>query len=237
MKITIIRHGDPDYEHDSLTEKGFKQAELLKEVLLRRHFDEIYLSPYGRAQRTAEPYLKAMNREPDGVLPWLKEAPWIWDREPRLWTEDPLCYDADHWIEAPVFEATPEIKKEYESIESSFYQFLEEHGYKKEGGHFLTDGGKNERSILFFCHLGSGSYLLSRLAGVSPAILWMNFFMPTSSISVAQTEEIEPGHAGFRIRCFGSLPHLEGHEELLSEAGAFRESAKSQGREARIEKK
>ena len=45
MKITIIRHGDPDYEHDSLTEKGFKQAELLKEVLLRRHFDEIYLSP------------------------------------------------------------------------------------------------------------------------------------------------------------------------------------------------
>ena len=29
MQFLIIRHGDPDYVHDSLTEKGFREAELL----------------------------------------------------------------------------------------------------------------------------------------------------------------------------------------------------------------
>ena len=31
MKLMIIRHGDPDYVHDSLTEKGWREAELLSE--------------------------------------------------------------------------------------------------------------------------------------------------------------------------------------------------------------
>lgn len=29
MKLLFIRHGDPDYEKDSLTEKGWHEAELL----------------------------------------------------------------------------------------------------------------------------------------------------------------------------------------------------------------
>ena len=29
MRLLIIRHGDPDYEKDSLTEKGWWEAELL----------------------------------------------------------------------------------------------------------------------------------------------------------------------------------------------------------------
>ena len=33
MKIMIIRHGDPDYSIDSLTEKGWREAELLSQRL------------------------------------------------------------------------------------------------------------------------------------------------------------------------------------------------------------
>ena len=29
MDLIIIRHGDPDYEHDTLTERGWKEAEIL----------------------------------------------------------------------------------------------------------------------------------------------------------------------------------------------------------------
>ena len=36
MKILLIRHGDPDYEKDSLTEKGWHEAELLAQ---RRELD------------------------------------------------------------------------------------------------------------------------------------------------------------------------------------------------------
>ena len=33
MKILIIRHAEPDYEHDSITEKGWREAEYLAEML------------------------------------------------------------------------------------------------------------------------------------------------------------------------------------------------------------
>ena len=33
MKILIIRHADPDYEADSLTSQGWKEAELLLSLI------------------------------------------------------------------------------------------------------------------------------------------------------------------------------------------------------------
>lgn len=33
MKLLIVRHGDPDYTIDSLTEKGWKETECLSEKL------------------------------------------------------------------------------------------------------------------------------------------------------------------------------------------------------------
>ena len=33
MKLLFIRHGEPDYEHDSLTPEGFREAECLAERL------------------------------------------------------------------------------------------------------------------------------------------------------------------------------------------------------------
>ena len=32
MKLLIIRHGEPDYSIDSLTEKGWREAELLADA-------------------------------------------------------------------------------------------------------------------------------------------------------------------------------------------------------------
>ena len=33
MKLLIVRHGDPDYDIDSLTEKGWKEVEYLSQKL------------------------------------------------------------------------------------------------------------------------------------------------------------------------------------------------------------
>ena len=35
MNIYIVRHAEPDYSIDSLTEKGWREAELLSRILLR----------------------------------------------------------------------------------------------------------------------------------------------------------------------------------------------------------
>ena len=72
MKLLIIRHGDPDYEHDSLTEKGWREAEYLAEMLSKQDITSFYCSPYGRARDTASLTLKKMGREAE-TLPWMAE--------------------------------------------------------------------------------------------------------------------------------------------------------------------
>ena len=42
MRLIIIRHGDPDYAIDSLTEKGWKEAALLAKRTANWHVDHIY---------------------------------------------------------------------------------------------------------------------------------------------------------------------------------------------------
>lgn len=58
MKILIIRHGDPDYAIDSLTEKGRREAELLSERIAPLDVKAYYVSPLGRARDTAAYTLK-----------------------------------------------------------------------------------------------------------------------------------------------------------------------------------
>ena len=53
MKILIIRHADPDYALDSLTEQGWKEAELLAQRISAMDIRSFYVSPLGRAKDTA----------------------------------------------------------------------------------------------------------------------------------------------------------------------------------------
>ena len=57
MKLLLIRHGDPDYEKDNLTEVGKREAALLAERIAPMDITEYYVSPLGRAQATAAPTL------------------------------------------------------------------------------------------------------------------------------------------------------------------------------------
>lgn len=58
MKLVIIRHGDPDYSIDSLTEKGWREAKLLSERISKLDVKEFFVSPLGRAKDTASLTLK-----------------------------------------------------------------------------------------------------------------------------------------------------------------------------------
>ena len=102
MKIIIIRHGDPDYVHDSLTPRGDKEARLLAEIIGTYNIDAFYVSPLGRAQRTASFSLEKMGKTAE-TLDWLREFPprikrpdlpgelssCAWDWRPTDWTKVP----------------------------------------------------------------------------------------------------------------------------------------------------
>ena len=56
MRLILVRHGDPNYELDCLTELGHRQAKVVAERLMEEGIEEIYCSPQGRAQQTAKPF-------------------------------------------------------------------------------------------------------------------------------------------------------------------------------------
>ena len=62
MKLIFIRHGDPDYVRDGLTEKGKIEAKALADMIERYNIDEVYQSPLGRAVETAEYSLKVLGK-------------------------------------------------------------------------------------------------------------------------------------------------------------------------------
>ena len=79
MRLLIVRHGDPDYSIDSLTEKGWKEAEYLSERLSKLDVKDFYVSPLGRAKDTASFTLKKMNRTAV-ECDWLREFDVLIDR-------------------------------------------------------------------------------------------------------------------------------------------------------------
>ncbi|MCR4929926.1 MAG: histidine phosphatase family protein [Lachnospiraceae bacterium] len=230
MKILIVRHGDPDYINDSLTELGKKEAIALSERMKNVKADECYVSPLGRAKETASYSLEKMNMKAT-ELEWLREfAPKVerpektgvaWDWVPSDWTNMPYAFDFDKWTEYPAFEAAG-VRKEVDWIYSEFDSFLEKHGYKKDGKIFRAVHPNNE-TIVLFCHFGLECILLSYLLNLSPFVLWHASIAPPTSITTVVTEERREGIAQFRMLSFGDTSHLyaAGMEPAFS--GRFRE--------------
>lgn len=74
MRLLFIRHGDPDYKTDSLTEQGRNEAEALARHIGEEGIDVMYQSPLGRAQETAAFCGKALGMKAE-TLGWLQEFP------------------------------------------------------------------------------------------------------------------------------------------------------------------
>ena len=230
MKLIIVRHGDPDYENDSLTELGWKEAEALSERMKNVKADECYVSPLGRAKDTASLSLKKMNMDAT-ELEWLREfAPIVkrpektgvaWDWLPQDWTKMPYAFDFDKWTDYPALEDA-KVREEVDWIYSEFDAFLEKHGYKKEGKLFKVLN-PNSDVIVFFCHFGLECILLSYLLNLPPFVLWHSTIAAPTSITTVATEERREGIAQFRMQAFGDTSHLyvAGMEPAVS--GRFRE--------------
>lgn len=215
MKLLIIRHGDPDYSIDSLTETGRIEAELLVPRLSKLDVKAFYCSPLGRARDTAAPTLKAMGRDAE-ILPWLREfAPQVqrpttrgvaWDWLPGDWTSDPKFFDKDHWAEHPAFEAA-HVAEEAACVAAGLDGLLARHGYVREEN-FYRAAEPNSDTIVLFCHFGLECVLLSHLLNISPMVLWHGFCALPTSVTTLITEERRPGIAYWRMNGFGDISHL-----------------------------
>lgn len=231
MKLLIIRHGEPDYSIDSLTETGWKEAELLSHRISKLDVTSFYCSPLGRAKDTAAATLKKMGRDAE-ILPWLREfAPYInrpdcentvvWDWLPADWTPRDYFYDKNNWIQAPEFQQA-QVDKEYAYVTTELDALLAAHGYCREGNLYRADQ-PNTDTLVFFCHFGLECILLSHLLNISPMTLWHGTCAAPSSVTTLITEERQNGIAYFRMSSFGDTSHLYVADQLPSHAGRYQE--------------
>lgn len=228
MKIIIARHAEPDYIHDTITEKGKKEAALLAKRLSQIKIDEIYVSPLGRAKDTAAYTLQATGMQAQ-ELDWLHEFKGkiltpkgivsCWDRLPEKWTAKDEYYDFENWYTTPQIR-TLNVKKEYDYVCGKTDRFLSQHGYERDGRLYRAVQ-PNRKTIVLFCHFAVECVILSRIFSLSPMILWHNFVALPSSVTTIVTEERRKGTAQFRCLGFGDVSHLYAGGEEPSFAARF----------------
>lgn len=233
MKILIVRHGDPDYENDTLTEKGWREAEYLSERLSTLDIQACYVSPLGRAKDTASLTLKKLGLAAT-ELDWLREflipihkpnipgesIPWDW--LPQDWTMEEKFFRDDQWLHAEAM-ANSAVAPAYHRVIDNLDRLLKAHGYVRKGRYYEALRA-NTDTILLFCHFGLECVILSHLLNISPMPLWHGMCALPTSVTTLVTEERRQGNAIFRMIGFGDLSHLYVHGEPPSFSARFCET-------------
>lgn len=232
MKILLIRHGDPNYENDSLTEKGKKEAAMLASRLINEKIDYAYVSPLGRARETAAPTLAAKGME-EICHDWLREfsdcrivrpdlggpSPVCWDWLPEDWTKYEDFYRYDKWFDQDNM-AAADAWKYAKEVFDGIDELLAKHGYVHKG-HVFEARRANDDTIALFCHFGVGCLIIGYLLGISPMPLWQGLVAAPTSVTTIVTEERREGTASFRMSCYGDTTHLYINNEKPSFAARF----------------
>ena len=232
MRLLIVRHAEPNYELDCLTERGRRQAELLGERLRRIPAKAYYVSPLGRARETAERVLSPLGLKAQ-VLPWLAEfrgraadfesgrTRIPWDYRTGQWYSRRLLMDRDHWTEDDLVSGGT-VKEIWEETARGVDRLLLAHGYRRDGGVYRCDHN-GEDTLMLFCHYGVGMAVLSYLTGMPVLPMWQSFLFLPASVTTLVTQERVKGEIEFRCLCAGDVSHLLNGEDVLSWAGVFPE--------------
>lgn len=231
MKLLLIRHAEPDYENDCLTQRGRQEAAYLSERIAPLPIRDYYMSTMGRAMETASPTLEKARRSALRC-DWLREfqvpvarpdrgeltdIPWDW--LPQDWLADPILLDPFRWHEHEVF-ARSEVPAAYDRVIAAFDEILAEHGYRRDGRLYRAER-PNSDTLAFFTHFGLSCVLMSHLMNCSPMVLWHGLVMAPSSVTVINTEERRPGIASFRAAAVGDISHLAIHQQEPTFAARF----------------
>ena len=246
MRLLFIRHGDPDYVHDTLTEKGHREAALLAERAEALQLGKCFVSPLGRAQETAGYCMKKLGRTAK-TLGWLQEFPAridlnrapqlldafpnarkedgkyaphiVWDIMPSYWGEFSDCMDPARWRECEISRNSDTVEI-YDYVTGEFDKLLMEHGYIRDGRCYKVEKESTE-TLTFFCHFGITCVFLAHLWGISPFLLWHSLALAPTSVTEIVTEERQQGIACFRGLKIGDVSHLVLGGEPVSTAARF----------------
>lgn len=213
MEVLLIRHGDPDYENDALTELGMKEAQRLADALETVEIDDIYVSPLGRAQETCG-YTSDRKGQSTTTLDWLRERAikrgdvYLWEATGKLLLSDGEAgrLDAGFDLSLDLAERIPEGLEQYARVSEGFDALLATYGYMQDGELYRFEKGADKR-IALFCHKGVILTLLAKLLHWPLPMIFASLHIdPTGVTRLVMVED--DGVANFKTDTINDLSHL-----------------------------
>ncbi len=218
MRIIFVRHGDPNYEKDCLTEEGRLQAAATAERLKNEGITRIFASPMGRACETAS-YTAEKLGLPIEKLDFMHEIGWGNPdgdeimREGHPWT---LGYKAfcepgsvkkmENWRDHPYFKNNKCVEY-YDMIAKEFDSFLEKMGYERRDDRYFCVK-ENKETVALFSHGGSGACALSHLLNISFIYMLSAMTYGLCSVSVVNLPTDVNYFVVPRIELFNDMAHV-----------------------------
>ncbi len=195
MRIVFVRHGEPDYEHDCLTDLGHKQAECAALRLREEGIETIFSSPMGRAQQTAAAASRVLGL-PVLTLPGMEEITW------GSMTDAPL-FDNGHpwgmanelvrrgenlnnpdWKNHP-FYATNKARGEVDKVALVTDEWLAGLGYVRKGLYYENVRPDDRQfTVALFSHGGSSTAVLSHILNIPFPCLCGLLHLPFTGITI-----------------------------------------------------
>ena len=205
MRIIFVRHGEPDYHNDCLTELGQRQAIAVAQRLKFEGIREIFSSPQGRAFQTAQATadLLGLSVQP---MNFLHEISWgskngeplpengnPWDVV-RLLAEQGIDPADPDWFAHPYF-ANNKVLDTVHIVEEGIDHWMENYGYQREnGGYRCLSSEYADHTVAMFCHGGSSSAALSHLCHLTFSFWCASFPFPFAGYTVIRFSD-HPGKA------------------------------------------
>jgi len=216
MKIVIIRHAEPDYEHNTLTPHGFIEAKALGDFYDADDFDEIYCSTLNRAVFTCDAIVKGKKKYEK--CDWLEEiskypitvngnTTCAWDFMPDYFEKMENIYDFNKYADNEVLK-TGNFKEHLNEIYKELELVLNKNGYYKENGYFRVEKA-NKKTILLVCHWGMMSVLMSYFMNIPFCVIANHMCCLPTGVTTFVSEERQEGIAHFRMLKFGDTTHLK----------------------------
>lgn len=222
MIFYYIRHGEPIYNPDSLTELGHRQAKALSKYFLKIGLDEIYSSTSNRAIQTAEPTCRALGFEME-LLDFANEAyayrdftianesgkAWLFqsDKARMLFSNKSIKEMGYEWYKHPEL-VEHHYEKGMERVYNECDDLLYRLGYKHErySGRYKVVS-PNDKKVALFAHEGFGKAFFSCLLDIPYPYICNHFEMCHTGITVIKFNDNE-GYSIPQLKQFSAIPHL-----------------------------
>jgi probable phosphoglycerate mutase len=221
MLFIYIRHGEPIYETDSLTELGQRQAEDVAKYLSIHGADKIYSSTANRAILTALPTAKRLNKE-IAHLDFANEK-YVWN---ELTVETPSGRDwlfhskqmielvhtqefidlGMNWLEHPEF-VHGSFRAGMNRIQNESHRFFASLGYRHLGCGKYQVVSENDDRVVLFAHQGFGYAFLSLLLQIPYPLFCTQFGMGHAEITIIKFQN-EGGFSYPKVLSMSNHDHL-----------------------------